>query len=91
MHKTIVGAIGISLRTTVRKRARYLMVAAMTSAAGLLGIATVTLAAPPDQIYEFTVLSDTLETPSTATQTGPLAPMGHAPFQRGLRLITWQR
>jgi hypothetical protein len=35
----------------------------IVSAVGLLGITAPALAAPPDQIYEFTVLSDTLQTP----------------------------
>jgi hypothetical protein len=51
MHKTIVSAIGT-------KRARYMMVAATTFAAALAGAPAV--AQPPDVVYSFDVISDTL-------------------------------
>jgi hypothetical protein len=48
-------------KTRGPKRARYLMAGAMTAVAGLLAAAPV-LAAPPDQIHEFTVITDTVQT-----------------------------
>ena len=54
----------------------------VSSAAGVLNIAAPASAQPPDQIYEFTVLSDTLQTPSVCDTEGE-GPFGPCTFAEG--------
>jgi len=79
-------------KTGGTKRARYLMAGAMTAAAGLLAAAPV-FAAPPDQIYEFTVITDTVQTPASCNFPADTVCIGNVPptFWEGPVPTSWQR
>jgi hypothetical protein len=76
------------------KGRNFVMKTVATSSLALLAIATTASAAPPDQVYEFTVLTDTLEQPAICGPDlqGPLGPCtlseGPVPYKLATLTLT---